>query len=138
MKTIIKIVFPVVFGVFGVLALLALFNIFVNNRDVFSVPDNGFLVYFVPATMLIAMIIQIKLTLPLWRMFRTQKKVWGFGIIKFTLLISSISGLIFGFVFWERDFGTGELLAISLTGIIAFSVYWSINLMTLRRLDKLH
>jgi hypothetical protein len=39
-------------------------------------------------------------------------------------------------VFWERSFGIMELILLSLSGIISFSVYWSVNLITLNLLDK--
>ena len=51
----------------------------------------------------------------------------GLTLFQFTALLCILSGLIFGLVFWERDLGYNELIFISLTGIIAFSVYWTVN-----------
>ena len=133
---ILKIILPTVFGILTVLGLLVLFNLIVNNGDAFTKPDNGFFKYFVPIATIIAMTIQITLTLPLWNKFKIRGKIWGLTILKFTGLLCIVSGLTFGFVFWERDFGIDELVLVSLTGIIAFTIYWTINLFTLRQLEK--
>ncbi len=138
MKTnILKAVLPVVFGIAAVLGLLIFYNILVKNGDAFSKPDNGFFKYFVPVTTLIAILLQIVLALPLWNVFKKRKEIRGMSMVRFTAMICVVSGVIFGFVFWERNLGIGELLAVSLTGIIAFAVYWTVNLFTLKRLDKL-
>ena len=133
---ILKIILPTMFGILTVLGLLVLFNLIVNNGDAFTKPDNGFFKCFVPIATIIAMTIQITLTLPFWEKFKVREKIWGLTIFKFTGLLCIVSGLIFGFVFWERDFGIDELILVSLTGIIAFTVYWTINLFTLRQLEK--
>jgi hypothetical protein len=57
-------------------------------------------------------------------------------LIQFTGLLCIISGLIFGLFFWEPIFGIKELILVTLTGIIAFTVYWTVNLLVLRKLDK--
>ncbi len=134
---IVKTILPTVFGILTVLGLLVIFNLIVHNGDVFTTSDNGFFKYFVPITTIIAMIIQSTLTLPFWKKFKTQEKIWNLTLVKFTGLLCIVSGLIFGFIFWERNFGTNELIMISLTGIIAFTVYWTVNLLTLRQLDRL-
>ena len=137
MKTkMIKTILPTIFGILTVLGLLAIFNLIVQGRNVFSSPDNGFLKYFVPFATIIALIIQIFLTLPFWKKFKTRKRVWGLTLFQFTGLLCMISGLAFGLLFWEPGFGIKELILVSLTGIIAFSVYWTVNLLTLRQLDK--
>jgi len=132
----IKTILPTIFGILTVLGLLAIFNLIMQGRNVFNSPDNGFLKYLVPFAAIIALIIQISLTLPFWKKFKTRKKVWGMTLIQFTGLLCIISGLAFGFLFWEPSFGIKELILVSLTGIIAFSVYWTVNLLTLRQLDK--
>lgn len=137
MKTkMIKTILPTIFGILTVLGLLAIFNLIVQGRNVLSSPDNGFLKYFVPLATIIAMTIQLSLTLPFWKKFKTKRKVWGMTLIQFTGLLCIISGLAFGFLFWEPSFGIKELILVSLTGIIAFTVYWTVNLLTLRQLDK--
>lgn len=137
MKTqIIKTILPTLFGILSVLGLLIIFNIIFHNGDAFTKPDNGFFKFFVPIFVILAILIQFTLTLPIWKKFKSQNKILGFTLIKFTGLICIASGLAFSFVFWERDLGINELILLSLTGIIAFTVYWTVNLSTLRRLDR--
>ncbi|MDI3479083.1 MAG: hypothetical protein PWQ14_229, partial [Rikenellaceae bacterium] len=38
-----------------------------------------------------------------------------------------------GLVFWEPNFGIKDLFLVSLTGIVAFTVYWTVNLFTLKK-----
>jgi len=137
MKTkLIKTILPTIFGILTVLVLLVIFNLIVQGRNVFNSPDNGFLKYFVPFATIIAMTIQLSLTLPFWKKFKSKRKVWGLTLIQFTGLLCIISGLAFGLLFWEPSCGIKELILVSLTGIIAFTVYWTVNLLTLRQLDK--
>jgi len=131
-----KTILPPILGISLVLGLLIIFNLIVNNGDGFSKPDNGFFKYFVPLVTIIAVVIQAYISLPIWNRFKTQKKLLGLSLFGFTGLICVFSGLIFGFIFWEKSLGINELIAISLTGIIAFTSYWSINLLTLKQLDK--
>ena len=65
-----------------------------------------------------------------------NQKVMGMGLIEFTTLVCLFSGMFFGFVFWEPGDGIGELLFITLTGVVAFAVYWAMNLLTLKWLEK--
>lgn len=136
MKTkIMRIVLPAVLGIITVLGLLIVFNLIVHNGDAFTKPDNGFFKFFVPITTIIAIIIQATITLPIWESFKHRKKILRLTLTEFTGIICVISGLTFGFVFWERDLGINELILVSLTGLIAFAVYWTINLTTLRQLE---
>ena len=137
MKTkIIKIILPALFGILTVLGLLAIFNLIVYHGDVFTSTDHGFFKYFVPLATMMAMAIQFFLTLPIWKKFKTRKKVWGMTLIQFTSILCIISGLVFGLVFWETNSGINELIMVSLTGIFAFTAYWTVNLLTLKRLDN--
>ncbi|HON98203.1 MAG TPA: hypothetical protein PK222_08140 [Bacteroidales bacterium] len=137
MKTkIIKTIFPTLFGILTVLGLLALFNIIVHNGDAFSSPDNSFFKLFVPIATIIALTIQFTLVLHFWEKFKLQKKVIGLTLFQFTALLCIVSGLSFGLLFWEQSYGIKELFLVSLTGIVAFSVYWTVNLITLKGLDK--
>mgnify|MGYP001131687537 CR=1 FL=1 len=137
MKTkIIETILPTTLGILTVLGLLVVFNLIVHNGDAFTSPDNGFFKLFVPIVTIIALTIQFTLTLPFWRKFKSQKKVWGLTIVQFTGLLCLISGLTFGLVFWEPNFGIKELLLVSLTGIVSFTLYWTVNLLTLKQLDK--
>lgn len=133
---IIKTILPTILGILTVLAILVLVNIIFNNGDGFSSPDNGFFTLFVPITTIIALIIQFSFTLPFWNKFKSQKKVWGLTLFQFTALLCILSGLAFGLLFWERNFGLSELIYLSLTGIIGFAVYWTINLLTLKRIER--
>jgi len=138
MKTkIIKTTLPTILGIMTVLGLLILYNILVYNGDGFRNPDKGFFKYFVPFAIIIAMLIQYTLTLPFWKKFKSDKKVMRLTLIQFTGLLCIVSGLAFGLVFWETNLGMSELIAESITGIIAFAVYWTINLLTLKKLDKI-
>ncbi|HPU23276.1 MAG TPA: hypothetical protein PL149_03860 [Candidatus Kapabacteria bacterium] len=137
MKTkIIETILPTTLGILTVLGLLVVFNIIVHNGDAFNSPDNVFFKLFVPTATIIALTIQFTLTIPFWKKFKTQKKVLGLTLFQFTALLCIISGLTFGLVFWETSFGISELILVSLTGIVAFTVYWTVNLLTLRQLDK--
>ncbi len=82
------------------------------------------------------MAIQFFITLPIWKQFVKKGKFIGMGLLPFTILVILIFGLTFGFVFWEPDFGYSELVATTLTGIGAFTIYWISNLIILRFLDK--
>jgi len=138
MKTkIIETILPTTLGILTVLGLLVVFNLIVHNGDAFTSPDNGFFKLFVPIVTIIALTIQFTLTLPFWRKFKSQKKVWGLTIVQFTGLLCLISGLTFGLVFWEPNFGIKELLLVSLTGIVSFTLYWTVNLLTLKKIDRL-
>jgi len=138
MKTkIIETILPTTLGILTVLGLLVVFNLIVHNGDAFTSPDNGFFKLFVPIVTIIALTIQFTLTLPFWRKFKSQKKVWGLTIVQFTGLLCLISGLTFGLVFCEPNFGIKELLLVSLTGIVSFTLYWTVNLLTLKKIDRL-
>lgn len=137
MKTkIIQTILPTTLGIVTVLGLLVVFNLIVHNGDAFSSPDKGFFKLFVPIAKVIALTIQFTLTLPFWKKFKSKKKVWGLTLVQFTGLLCLISGLTFGLVFWEPNFGIKELFLVSLTGIVAFTVYWTVNILTLKQLGK--
>lgn len=129
-------ILPTMLGILTVLGILVVFNLIVHNGDAFNSPDNNFFILFVPIATIIALTIQFTLTIPFWKKFKFKKIVWGLTLVQFTGLLCLISGLTFGLVFWETSFGISEFILISLTGIIAFTVYWSVNLLTLRQLDK--
>jgi len=133
---ILNIIIPPIAGIVTVLGILILINMIFQGGSVFHTPDNGFFKYFVPFTLAMAILIQITLVLPFWNKFRSGQKILKLSLIPFTMLIILISGLAFGFVFWEKQFGWTELVATSLTGIIAFAVYWTVNLMILKRFHR--
>lgn len=134
MKTkIINSIIPPILGILTVLILLiggallfssqtSLTYLFERNKD--------FYLYLVPATMLTAIIIQFALTLPILKRFKNNKKIVGLKLIPFTIIISVVDGLAFGLLFWETQFGVSDLLYGTLTAIIAFAVYWTINILT--------
>jgi len=137
MKTkIIETILPTILGILTVLGLLVVFNLIVHNGDAFNSPDNGFFKLFVPIATIIALTIQFTLTLPFWKKFKFKKKVWGLTLVQFTGMLCLISGLIFGLVFWEPSFGINEFFLVFLTGIVAFTVYWTVNLFTLKQINK--
>lgn len=130
------ILIPVISGILAVLVILFLFNLIVYGGDILKLPDNGFLTLFVPITTLFALAVQYLLTIPFWKKFKIRTKILGLNLIQFTGLLSIISGAIFGLVFWERNFGPKELILVSLTGIVAFTIYWTVNLLILKHLDR--
>jgi membrane protease YdiL (CAAX protease family) len=129
-------ILPTILGILTVLGLLVVFNLIVHNGDAFNSPDNGFFKIFIPIATVIALTIQFSLTLPFWNKFKSKKKVWGLTLFQFIALLCIISGLIFGLVFWEPNFGIKEFFLVFLTGIVAFTVYWTVNLFTLKQINK--
>jgi len=138
MKTkILNIFFPTTIGILVVLGFMIIFNLIFFNGDAFYFTDNGFLKIFMPIAYAIALITQLTFTIPFWEKFKTKKKVWGLTSIQFISLLCLISGIAFGIVFWETNLGINELFLVSLTGIFVFTVYWIVNLLTLKLLSKL-
>lgn len=135
-RKIINTLFPVLFGVLAVVGVLMGYNLVVHQGAAFSSPDHGFFKILVPLTTVIALAIQFGITLPLWTRFKVRKTVGGLTLVPFTALLCIASGVIFGLIFWERALGLMELAAILATGVVAFVLYWSVNLLTLSRLDK--
>ncbi len=133
---IVKTILPTIIGIVSVIGLLFIFNLIFNNGSVLYSPDNGFFGFIVPFATICALIIQFILTLPFWEKFKSRRKVFGMNIIQFVTLISIVAGLIFGFVFWERSYGINELILVTLTGVIAFGIYWTSNILTLKRIDR--
>ena len=134
---ILKTILPTIIGILTVLVLLALFNFIVYHQGPFSQPDDGFFQYIVPFATIIAMMIQFFLTLPFWKKFKSNIRVWGLTLFQFTGLIILVSGFAFGLVCWETIFGIIDLIWGIITGILAFAVYWTSNLLTLKQLDKI-
>jgi hypothetical protein len=134
--TILKIIAPPLLGIFVVLSILTSMRFIIYDGFVWAEGDIKFLKYFLPFSIVASIIIQFVLTLPFWTKFKTHKKVWGLSIIPFTVIISIVAGLAFGLVFWDKSFGIVDLIAASLTGILAFGIYWTCNLLALRRIDK--
>jgi len=133
---IVKSILPPVFGILTVLGLLFIVNLILYNGVYMRPRDYEFFAYFVPLATIAAVLIQYDMTLPIWEKFKIQDKVFGLNIIQLTGLVSLIAGLVFGFVFWESSSGTRELFILILTGVITFAVYWIVNLLALRKLDK--
>jgi hypothetical protein len=129
-------VLPTMIGLVIVLGLLTIFNILIGNGLVIQSSDIKFFVYFLPIAIICALIIQYFLTIPLWHIFKIKGKYLGMSLFLFFSLITIVSGLIFGFFFWDTNSGLHELLMIIITGVIAFAIYWASNLIILKRLDK--
>ena len=92
----IKTLLPTLFGVLTVLGILLLIQVILHPGNISIIPDKGFFSLFVPIVTFIALLIQFTLTLPFWKKFKTQKKVWGLKLVPFTIILSVFSGLIFG------------------------------------------
>ncbi len=133
---IMKIILPTTLGIFTVIAILFVYNLFLFNGDAFCKIDANFFLIFVPIALIIAIIIQITLTIPFWKKFKQKRKIANLTLFQFLIIICVISGIIFGLIFWETKLGINELIQISIIGIIAFCIYWTINLSILRKLDK--
>jgi hypothetical protein len=132
-----KIVLPTIVGVISVLGILFIFNIIFENESVIHSHDRKFYILFLPVTTICALIIQYLLALRLWDRFIKQQRVLGMNLFQFTSLLIIICGLIFGFTFWERSCGFDELIWVSLTGVFAFAIYWTCNLIILKQLERL-
>ena len=140
MKTkIINSIVPPILGILTVLILLIggalLFSSQTNLTYLFE-SDKNFYLYLVPAIMFIAIIIQFALTLPILKRFKNNKRIIGLKLIPFTIIISIVGGLGFGLLFWETQFGVIDFLYGTLTGIIAFAIYWTINLLIVQLFDR--
>ncbi|KAB2869500.1 MAG: hypothetical protein F9K37_07905 [Bacteroidales bacterium] len=134
-KIIAKTTIPVMIGIFNVLFLLVVIKFAIYGELSFVAKDADLLKYFLPISFFGAVIVQYYIVLPIWKRFAKNNKVVGLSIIPFTALVSLIGGLVFAYLFWERNLGIGELLAVFLTGLIAFTIYWSSNLVLLKKLD---
>lgn len=134
-KIIAKTTIPVLIGIFNVLFLLFIVDYTIYGNLDFLTKDILLLKYFLPISIAGAVIVQYIIILPVWKRFAENNKVIGLTIIPFTTLVCLLGGIVFTYLFWERDLGIGELLAVFLTGLIAFAIYWSSNLMLLKRLD---
>lgn len=134
-KIIAKTTFPSLMGIFNVLFLLFIVDYAIYGNLDFLTKDFVLLKFFLPISIVGALIIQYFIVLPVWKRFAESNKVVGLTIIPFTALINLLGGIVFAGVFWERDLGLGELIAVFLTGLIAFTVYWSSNLILLKKLD---
>jgi hypothetical protein len=128
---------PVLGGILVVLGLLFLIKLMIYGGKLYYPKDIHFFTYVLPLAICVALVIQYYLTLPIWEKFKSQKNILGLTLFWYTVAISLISGLAFGFVFWDRCFGIGDLISTTLTGVIAFAVYWTINLILLKLIDNL-
>lgn len=133
---IVKTILPPILGILTVLGLLFIVNLILYNGVYMRPRDYEFFAYFVPLATIAAVLIQYDLTLPIWEKFKIQDKVYGLKLIQIAGLVSIIAGLVFGILFWEKSSGIYELFILILTGVIAFTVYWIVNLLTLKKLDK--
>ena len=134
-KIIAKTTIPVLIGIFNVLFLLFIVDYTIYGNLDFLTKDIVLLKYFLPISIAGAVIVQYFIVLPVWKRFAENNKVIGLTIIPFTTLVCLLGGIVFTYLFWERDLGIGELLAVFLTGLIAFAIYWSSNLVLLKRLN---
>lgn len=130
------IILPSIFGIIAVLVILGAFNLIAHNGDAFGTPDPDFFSFFVPIATIIAFVFQFFITLPFWEKIKLQKKVWGLSCFQFSTVLCLLFGVVFGLVFWETSLGFVELAIVSITGFITFAVYWSVNLWTLKKLEK--
>jgi len=130
-------ILPTIIGILTVLGLLIIINLILYKGDFLRSGDSEFFKYFVPIATIFAAVFQRTLILPLWGKFKSRNKIWSMTLLQIITLISIVAGLAFGLVFWEPSYGINDLLVISLTGIIAFGVYFICNLFTLRLFDKL-
>lgn len=133
---IVKTILPVFTGIIVSLLLLALVNFLIQPKfsiDFSREGDRVFFVYLLPFAALCALLIQFFIALPVWNSFQQRKRVWGLTLAPFTTLVILLGGVLFGLVFWERDYGITEFFAVAASGIIAFGVYWTINILTLSR-----
>jgi hypothetical protein len=140
MKTkIIRSLIPPLLGIITEFALLIIDAMVSNNRvSLFGLitSDTSLYLYFLPAVYLIAVIIQFTLVFYFWKRYINSRKVWGLTIVQFILVLSVIGGFVFGYLFWEPQFGFRDLLKGSFYCGAAFLVYWAVNLTTLYLIDR--
>jgi uncharacterized membrane protein YhfC len=140
MKTkIVNSIFPPIFGILTVLVILVGAALLYNRQTTLSYliqNDRNFYIYFVSASIILAIIIQFALTLPVWKRFKNKNKVMGLKLVPFTIIICIVSGLAFGLIFGDTQFGIGDLLMGILYSVIASAVYWTINLLTIQFFDR--
>lgn len=136
LKTI-KAFLPTVLGIGTVLGLLKILNLIMDGGNASSPGDTKFYLYFVPFTLLMAVIIQYLLAAPIWERFKSYPRLFGLTLLQLTGIVSIISGMIFGLIFWEPPTGMIEFGYVTLLGISAFTIYWMINLLSLKLIDRL-
>lgn len=129
---IMKTVIPVISGGLFVLGLLILLAFIRNEHVGFLWSD--FLLF--GGLAVIAMIIQITLALPIWEKYRIKNIFLRLDIFSFTGIISLIGGIVFGIIFWDPMFGIKDLVTGSLYCIIAFIVYWTVNIYVLKLIGR--
>lgn len=137
MKTkILMTILPSLIGVMDVLGALFIFNLIFGNKIVLGSKDIQFFTIFVPLSILCSIVIQNLLTLRIWERFKSQSYFMGMTLFQFTSLIIVVGGIIFGLVFWEKRDGVSELIMLTITGIVAFAIYWATNFMILRKIEQ--
>jgi hypothetical protein len=132
---IMKAIIPVVSGIIIILGILMVIAFIHYGYLPFSEKDIWFFGVFVPIVAIIAIIIQLTLALPIWERYKIKNKFFGLTIIPFTGIVSLIGGLAFGFVFSDNPAGIKDLLEETLTGVIAFFVYWTVNAFTIKLIE---
>lgn len=125
-----------IIGLFAFMALLVIYNSIVGNELIIQPTDIKFFTLFLPIAIICAFIVQNYLVIRVWQLFKSNRRFLGITSFQFICLLSIIFGLIFGFVFWEKDAGIIELLLNIVIGSIVFEIYWISNLVILNQLDK--
>ncbi|WP_207428320.1 hypothetical protein [Pedobacter sp. SYSU D00535] len=136
MTKLLKTFFPTLLGVLTIWGLLKIESIF-HTRQFGPDEDvqiDSDLILILPVT-IIALIIQYILTIPVWNKFKRNKVVLGLAIRPFFIVLCIVGGLIFGLLFWHQQLGIKDLVISSFLGIIALAIYWTINLLTLKKID---
>jgi hypothetical protein len=136
MRNLLKVLLPPLTGFIAVIGFTVLSDILISSE--FQGNEFGWgIFYFASFFMVIALILQVIIVI-LWNItiqdFKRRR-------VKAILILTSfclIGGIGISYMIWESKFGMRDLL-ISI-GFIMFIqlVYWTANIFTLYKLDKLH
>ena len=125
--------------ILGILTIWGIFKIedFIHIKQ-FGPHENVHIdsdILFIFPLVIIALIIQFFLTLPIWAIFKNNRKIINLTLIQFFTLVRIIGGLFWGFIFWTRQFGIRDFIVSISIGTILIGIYWAVNLLTLNQLD---
>ncbi len=136
-KRMLKSTIPVILAIMEVVILLAIANYIIDPNAFLNISkceNQQFFFVIIPIVAVLGILVQFFIAIPLWNRFRVEKKVIGINLFQFILLITLIGGLVFGFLFWERDYGIIEFWLVTATGVSAIGVYWVANALVMSRL----
>ena len=140
MRALLRIILPpaIVFAVFLGLIKYNPFHFPVADfAGIGSGTPYGLIAYFktfMPFLFVVALLTQVLITIPLWRMI-IAKPAAAPGIILGTILVCAILSVGLSYIIWDRATGLGRFIHISWFMAAVQTVYWLINFAILRLVD---